>query len=56
MNGRIIPRAECITSARAALDQARRRLAADYAAGRLAPEQTALYERLIAKAQLAPAA
>lgn len=56
MSGRIVPRAECITSARAVLDKARRRIAADYAAGRLSPEQTAQYERLIARARVAAAA
>lgn len=56
MSGRVIPRAECIAGARAVLDQARRRIAADYAAGRLSPEQTAAYERLIAKARPAVAA
>jgi hypothetical protein len=56
MSGRIIPRAECITGARSVLDQARRRIAADYAAGRLSPEQTAAYERLITRARLAAAA
>jgi hypothetical protein len=48
---RVATRAECITGARTVLDQARRRIAADYAAGRLTPEQTATYERLIAKAR-----
>ena len=56
MSGHTIPRAECITGARAALDQARLRLAADYAAGLLGPEQAALYERLLTRARPAHAA
>ncbi|WP_164986185.1 hypothetical protein [Streptomyces roseicoloratus] len=52
----VIPRAQCITGARAVLDKARQRIAADYAAGRLSPEQTAVYERLIAKSRAAAAA
>lgn len=51
-----IPRQQCITAARSVLDQARRRLAADYAAGRLSPEQTARYERLIRRSRMASAA
>lgn len=46
----VIPEARCYANARAVLDTARRRLAADYAAGRLSPEQTARYEQLIQKA------
>ncbi|MET9955657.1 hypothetical protein ABZ135_29485 [Streptomyces sp. NPDC006339] len=56
MKSQVVPRAQCIAGARAVLDQARRRIAADYAAGRLSPEQTAQYERLIAKARVAAAA
>ncbi|MGW6566483.1 hypothetical protein [Streptomyces sp. NPDC054975] len=47
---------QCITNARAVLDQARRRIAADYAAGRLSPEHTAQYERLIAQSRRRSAA
>ncbi|MFH8471991.1 hypothetical protein [Streptomyces sp. NPDC018000] len=39
-----------LLNARAVLDQARRRIAADYAAGRLSPEHTARYEQLITNA------
>lgn len=56
MNRQVVSRATCITGARAVLDQARRRIAADYTAGRLNPEQTAMYERLIARARPAVAA
>ncbi|MFE7096986.1 hypothetical protein [Streptomyces erythrochromogenes] len=49
-------REQCIAAARAVFDQACRRIAADAAAGRLPPEQAALYQRLIEHQQAAPAA
>lgn len=38
-------RAACITAARAVYDRALQRIAADYAAGRLTPEQAAAVDR-----------
>lgn len=52
-------RAQAYTAARAVLDQALADIAADYAAGRLSPERTAAYERLLMRQrhhQLATAA
>lgn len=43
-------RAQCCAEARAALDRARVRLAADYAAGRLTGDRLAAYERVRAAA------
>lgn len=49
----VIPEARCYAAARAVLDTARRRIAADYAAGRLTPEHAARYEQLIQQARTA---
>ncbi|MGW7706325.1 hypothetical protein [Streptomyces sp. NPDC054771] len=45
----ILTREQCCANARAALDQARARRDADYAVGRLAGDQLAAYEQLLAK-------
>ncbi|MEU7419710.1 hypothetical protein [Streptomyces antibioticus] len=45
----VIPRAECIAAARAVLDRARARRAADRAAGRLSPEHELICRRLEAE-------
>ncbi|AVH58415.1 MULTISPECIES: hypothetical protein [Streptomyces] len=42
----VIPREQAIAEARAVLDQARARIAADYAAGRLDPDKAALIAHL----------
>jgi hypothetical protein len=44
VTGRLPTRAQCHAEARAALDLARVRLAADYAAGRLTGDRLAAYE------------
>lgn len=58
MAAEVRPRAECLRLARRALDAARAEDAADYRAGRMAPERRAAYERLLAARTdgLAPAA
>ncbi|MEV0912699.1 hypothetical protein AB0I93_00105 [Streptomyces sp. NPDC049967] len=45
----LLTREQCYANARAALDQARARRDADYAAGRLAGDQLAAYEHLLAE-------
>lgn len=49
MTGPVIPREQAYANARAVLDRARLRIAADYAAGRLSPEATAQYEQRLAQ-------
>lgn len=49
MNGPVIPREQAFAAARRELDLARARRDREYAAGCLSPEQTAVYERLLAK-------
>jgi hypothetical protein len=59
MSAPTVTRAQACAAARTVLDQALADIAADYAAGRLGPERTAAYERLLMRQrhhQLATAA